>query len=426
MSLPLEQLYHYINQCAQQSWGDRVIIYRFYPDGSKDLKNLSFLTDYDHDRNLMVCPQLYCNDQEPLDFDRYERETFLDDKDLEVIRAYKIPKVNFRDYPENIWQYAILLHSEQRSADLTKYENSKFIPVYYWSHAMISRDWFRAAAYLEADQQETTHDFLIYNRAWAGTREYRLKFADLLIQQDLIKSCKMSVNPVDPELHTHYRDYDFANPVWRPDSNLEDYFSAKSTTSCYSAGFDLGDYSQTNIEVVLETLFDDQRLHLTEKTLRPIACAQPFLLAGTANSLQYLRTYGFQTYADVWSEDYDNIQDPRSRLEAIVDVMKQIQQWTLDQRAHNLQRAQEIADFNRQHFFSKQFIGLVDSELRSNLDRAFQQLQQRHSSEPWLRAQEQTRYIASLLEKSMIGRLSQQDWDYIVDRVNEINRGKCQ
>jgi hypothetical protein len=422
MSLPLEQLYHYINQCAQESWGDRVIIYRFYPHGSKDLKNLSFLTDYEHDRNLILCPQLYCNDQEPLDFERYDKETFLDKQDLEVIQAYHMPKANLRDYPENIWKYAILLHSEQRSKNLISYQNSKFITAYYWSHAVISRDWFRAAEHVLVEKRPSTCMFLVYNRAWAGTREYRMRFADLLIDHDLVNSCRMTVNTTDPELGMQYHDHEFKNPVWKPQHRLEDYFASKHTTSCYSAKVDLDDYAQTHIEVVLETLFDDDRLHLTEKILRPIACGQPFLLVATPGSLEYLKSYGFQTYSEVWSEEYDHIQDPLDRLQTVVSVMQHIQHWDSDQRSRKLQQAQEIADFNRQHFFSRQFIGLVESELQTNLDQAFAELRHQHISQYWLQPRDQIWHITSKLEKSMLGRLSQQDWDYIVDRVIEINQ----
>jgi hypothetical protein len=47
---------------------------------------------------------------------------------------------------------------------------------------------------------------------------------------------------------------------------------------------------------VAETVFDT-RIHLTEKTLRPIACGHPFILAAGPGSLKYLQTYGFRTFS---------------------------------------------------------------------------------------------------------------------------------
>ena len=93
---------------------------------------------------------------------------------------------------------------------------------------------------------------------------------------------------------------------------------------------------------MLETLFDDDRLQLTEKSLRPIACGQPFILAATHGSLQYLQNYGFKTFNDVFDESYDQIEDPVKRLKAIVALMVQISQWTDDVRSYKINQLQQI------------------------------------------------------------------------------------
>lgn len=421
MSIPLDQLYHYINQCAQESWGDRVIIYRFYPHGSKDLKNLSFLDDYNHDQDIIVCPHVFCNDQEPLDFERYESESFHDQHTCEKISNNGLVKMNLRDYPENIWDYAILLHSEQRSSNLKQYENSAFIPVYYWSHALIARDWFRYAEYAEQHKQVRCQ-FLIYNRAWSGTREYRLKFAELLIRLGLSDYCQTSINPVEPELDIHYDSHKFKNPSWRPTTVLENFFATSTAHSHYSADFDIKDYEATDIEVVLETLFEDNRLHLTEKSLRPIACGQPFILAGTHGSLDYLRSYGFKTFGHIWDERYDLVEDPEERLIRIADLMKQIANWTPDQRNEKMSQARAIAEYNRQHFFSATFFKSIIGELKNNLNQAFLQLQQKNTSQLWLNIHE--KIISTSfphLPQSMLGRLSHKDLQEIVNRALELN-----
>lgn len=382
MSIPLEQLYQFVNQCAQESWGDRVIIYRFYPHGSKDLKNLNFLDDYQHDQDLLLCPQLYCNDQEPLDFARYEQETFHSAKLLEMFTQSGMSKMNLRDYSENIWDKALLLHSEQRSNNLALYEQSAFIPVYYWSHAIIAKDWFRYAEHVQ-QRKKINKTFLIYNRGWAGTREYRLHFAELILRLGLETKCQMKISPMEPELGIHYDQHKFTNPVWRPQHVLENYFPVNSAHSHYSANFEITDYEATEIEIVLETLFDDDRLHLTEKSLRPIACGQPFILAGTVGSLEYLRSYGFQTYSDIWPETYDHITDSYERMVEITALMKQIANWDQDTRDKKLARAAEIAEYNRQHFFSNNFFNLVVNELETNLSQAFLKLQEQNTSQHW-------------------------------------------
>jgi len=155
---------------------------------------------------------------------------------------------------------------------------------------------------------------------------------------------------------------------------LENFFPKSTAASSYSADFDLLDYQATDIEIVLETLFDDDRLHLTEKSLRPIALGQPFILAATHGSLEYLRSYGFKTFDHIWDESYDQCADPEKRLYKIADLAKQIAGWTPDEYARKMSQAQVIADYNKKHFFSAEFFDLVVNELKTNLHTGINQV----------------------------------------------------
>jgi len=380
MSIPLDRLYPFIHSLAKQTRGDVVDFYYFYPHGSKDIENLipiEIISGY----QKYISPMIFCHDQEPLDFDQYQ--------DIELIQTsentkllykkHNVEKYNFQFGRQNIYDKSLLLHSEQRSTNLEKYQNNWFIPVYYWSHAVISLDWFRFARHI-VQKKQAQKTFLIYNRAWSGTREYRLRFADLLIRLGLPDHCKTSVNPVEPELDIHYETHQFKNSVWRPTNVLENYFTVSSAHSHYSADFDIEDYEATDIEIILETLFDDSRLQLTEKSLRPIACAQPFILAGTPGSLEYLRSYGFKTFGDIWDESYDLVQGPEERLMRIADLMRQIANWDFDKRADKMAQARAIADYNKKHFFSKEFFDHVIGELKVNLSAGLEELERTNTS----------------------------------------------
>jgi hypothetical protein len=238
----------------------------------------------------------------------------------------------------------------------------------------------------------------VYNRAWSGTREYRLRFAELLVQHNLQDICQTSLNPVEPELGIRYDCHEFKNPVWCPRTVIEDYFSINKTPSHYSADFDVDDYNATDIEVVLETLFDDARQHLTEKSLRPIALGQPFILASTAGSLEYLRSYGFKTFGNVWDESYDNIKNPEQRLVAIVDLMKQIVNWEATTREKKLIEAQAIANHNREHFFSQEFFNLITGELTANLTTALVDVEFTKNYQGWINCWEQLLSDPNILE----------------------------
>jgi hypothetical protein len=389
MSIPLDRLYHFIDNIASNIYGECVVIYRFWPHGSKNINNLNNLYPLESEWYTKVTsPSIWCHDQEPLDHEFYKLNLrpYFPNKINDLLTSlglYTAPK-NL-NYVTGFFEKGLLLHSEKRSTNLEKYQlNNQLIPVYYWSHGLIAQDWFRYAKH-EEFKKNIKKTFLIYNRAWTGTREYRLKFSDLLIQRELTEHCHTNCNPIDTDNHgIHYSDYIFKNPQWRPVHVLENFLQATVADSNSSADFDKADYNSTEIEVVLETLFDDDRLHLTEKSIRPIACAQPFILAGTHGSLEYLRGYGFQTFEHIWDESYDQIIDPVDRLTAVVDLMQQIVAWDNLTRKNKLAEAQKIADYNRAWFFSEDFFNLITNELKTNLELAFKELELCNNYQSWI------------------------------------------
>jgi hypothetical protein len=390
MTVPLDRLYHYVSNIAQEIYGKRVLIYRFWPHGSKKLNNLLPLTPLNWSTGV-IFPNIYCNDQEPLDYNFYKDQAI----GLQELKHQNdtwqilLKSINSEKYHQNlniypsIFKKSLLIHSEKRSACVAKYQaDNELIPVYYWSHALIARDWFRYAEH-ETFKKTYKNTFLIYNRAWSGAREYRLKFADLLVESNLHAHCQTSFNPNDPELDIHYTGLKLKNHVWQPTQILENFFPPNDIPSSASADFVTIDYNNNDIEVILETLFDDDRLHLTEKSLRPIACAQPFIMAGTHGSLKYLHSYGFKTYDKIWNESYDQIENSAQRLQAVIDLMKHIVSWDASTRKYKLAQAQEIANYNRRWFFSREFFNLIENELKTNLQSAFYTFNQHNDHSDW-------------------------------------------
>jgi hypothetical protein len=328
-------------------------------------------------------PSIICHDQEPLDYDYYSPSKINDVFAKKILNHYpnlckntitrsldsSLTTLNHIKEP-SIYDNTLILHSEKNSREITKYQSAEFITVYYWSHAIIARDWFRHA---EIDpllnRKLITQDFLIYNRAWSGTREYRLKFIELLVDQDLVRNCKTKFNPADQG--QLYQSHQFCNTelsISRFD--LESFFPNNCTPSSASADYTAQDYQSCGIEVVLETLFDDDRLHLTEKTLRPIACKQPFILAATPNSLEYLKSYGFKTFGEIIDESYDSIQNPLDRLGAIVNLMKSIAAMSGTQKEIMYEKMHKICEHNHARFFSKDFQQQVILEFQQNINQA--------------------------------------------------------
>ena len=399
MSVPLDRLYNFLHDAVKHN---DVLIYRFFPHGSRKITDLTLLEPAPPALKLKnwIVPvkevkykkYMFIHDQEPLNFDLYSSTDIADElpsgefTDEYLTGLYKqlmvlqMPELNIKVVEpfSNLWRIPVLLvHSEQRSQNLQKYESADFIGVYWWCHGMIARDWFR---YAEHDptlyNRNTQKDFLIYNRAWSGTREYRLKFAELLIHEQLTDYCIMGFNSEDSG---DYRQHQFQNSklqIQRQD--LEEYFFYNNSPSTASADYDSIDYQSTELEVVLETLFDDDRVQLTEKILRPIACGHPFMLLSTVGSLEYLRRYGFETFGELINEEYDTIQDPLLRLQAVVAEMKRIANLPSNDKIKLYVALRTIAARNRKLFFSKEWLNTIVNEYQQNYTLARAELDRRH------------------------------------------------
>lgn len=266
----------------------------------------------------------------------------------------------------------ILVHSEKNSVDLAHYKKNGFICVHYWAHAVIARDWYRFAQHdtrLNVDTKPK-NKFLIYCRDWSHLREYRLKFLELLILNNLDHVSQTSVMHVNSE-NIHFLQHQFKNLDFALNSpELIHQIPPNTFSSTVSAYYEPNDFVNSEISVVLETVFDDSRIHLTEKILKPIACGHPFILAAGPGALEYIRSYGFKTF-DPWiDETYDQETNSSARLKKIIAVMKKIQTLSESEQKNFYRAIKDIADYNKKHFFSTQFSDMLQSELEINLMKA--------------------------------------------------------
>jgi hypothetical protein len=62
MSIPLDRLYQYIESIAQEVREDNIVIYRFFPHGSKKVEDLQLLHKIKY-WEFMELPHIICNDQ---------------------------------------------------------------------------------------------------------------------------------------------------------------------------------------------------------------------------------------------------------------------------------------------------------------------------------------------------------------------------
>ena len=382
MSIPLDNLYHWIQGLAQHP----VMLYVFRPHGSKDIFDLDLFDDQGQPYTKPLAPIIICHDQEPLNFvdscteydSNYLRRLFTHREMIKdhidetlffcpIFSQSADSKFNYLRSVANFNDWIILVHSEKNSTDIDQFAKDGFVPVYYWSHAIIARDWYRFAqhdARLKTRNPKKT--FLVYCRDWMPNREYRLKFLDLVVQHALADDCVISTQHVNNQ-GVHLQDYQIQDSRFTADVGaILSSIPNCTANSSSSADYDINEITSTRISVILETVVDGSKIHLTEKILRAIACAHPFLLAAGPGALEYLRNYGFRSFDEFWDESYDLEIDTVLRLEKISVAMRQIQNLTVN----DWQKIQCIADYNQQRFFSKDFADQVAQELSQNLTQA--------------------------------------------------------
>jgi len=330
-----------------------------------------------------------CHDQEPLNYSMYSVDQIQGLWDRTAGPGWPAGFAEFWDSRNlrsacevNIYDQCLLLHSEQRSTNLQQYQAAGFVPVYVWSHGFIARDWYRYAKVdpLLTHRPSPTLDFNIYARAWTGSREYRLRLLAMIT--DISHHCRVTFSSQDSGLHHQkYRPVNKKFDINRTD--LVNFYGDSEITSNSSATYNVQHYQQCAIDVVMETLFDDSRLHLTEKILRPIACGKPFILAGTWGSLAYLRSYGFQTFGHLIDESYDTVQDPVRRLQAIARAMRDIARMPAARRQKLYRAMQTVADYNQQHFFSDTFAAQLNTEYLANMQAGLRTVKESGHGTEW-------------------------------------------
>ena len=105
---------------------------------------------------------------------------------------------------------------------------------------------------------------------------------------------------------------------------------------------------KTFVNIVNETLYEDNTIYITEKTVKPISCAQPFIILGNRGSLKKLKEMGYKTFDKWWDESYDDGENIDCRIEKVVELMEEISTWDSDKCFAVTQEMEEtlIHNFN--------------------------------------------------------------------------------
>lgn len=308
-------------------------------------------------------PLLFLHDQEPMYF-----------------------RNQIRDY---LSLYAKMLRLDARSIILTSERNSPeldafcryfgSIPCFWFSNALLASEWYAADRFRLVDKHtKLRYKFSCLNRLISHGREYRLVISAHLLNSVDHAHLQLSCSTIDPSTgikSTQLKKFlssDHAALVGILDGrstpvsiniNHNDISSSVIKNASFNTNREY--FDETFCHIVTETTFNDT-LHLTEKSLRPFVNRRPFILAAAAGSLKTLREYGFKTFNDFWSEDYDDITDNSKRLSAILQLISEINAMPLSKMEKMLANMQPILDYNRSHFYDK-LPSIAVNELKNNL-----------------------------------------------------------
>ena len=89
----------------------------------------------------------------------------------------------------------------------------------------------------------------------------------------------------------------------------------------------------------------------------------PFVLSAPAGSLQYLRTYGFQTFDSVWDESYDNVANNERRMTELTKTLRHLDKQSQQEKNKIFQKCIPIIEHNWNHFYGGGFEKILWAEL---------------------------------------------------------------
>lgn len=272
---------------------------------------------------------------------------------------YQTTAQKFLDQFIEIYHGPITIVTSEQSSDTVQWARSTYRigADYYFFHGWAALDWYRGYdrtfLYSPWQLRQFRYTFLCPNNIVGGNRSHRVKLFAELCRRDLVTKNLISFPLVCPYHGKNVHDLcqeleiDLDLTPWLPRTIdcSGDHSNNSHRVDFWQPG------CQAFAHVVTETVYESDRLHLTEKTFKPIVMQQPFILVAPQGSLAYLRSYGFKTFANIWDESYDSAPD-EIRIHKIADLLYQISQWTDQEIKCAQQEINHIIEHNHRWFYN--------------------------------------------------------------------------
>lgn len=115
-------------------------------------------------------------------------------------------------------------------------------------------------------------------------------------------------------------------------------------------------FMNSYIHIISETSVFHSSGYLSEKTWKPIANLQPFIMMGSYRSLEVLKDMGFKTFSPFINESYDLIDSNEDRFIKVLEEIKRLSMIPIEELHKWYYSIQDILRHNQELFFSREAV----------------------------------------------------------------------
>ena len=205
----------------------------------------------------------------------------------------------------------------------------------------------------------------VYTCFNGADRQHRLDLFKRLSQKDLLKHGVVTYleDPLSEEPELQGIEF----PITLPSGFDDNHYDVNSHKKEVNPEF-LYSHNWAYLDVVTETIVGTQPVgyrysfseapewwqttFYTEKIWRAIFYGRPFMLLGAPGQLAELQKHGYETFDDLWSEEYDNIEHLGTRINAItyeLEVLSSMNRSALNKKMSETVIIEKL-EHNRQVF----------------------------------------------------------------------------
>lgn len=310
---------------------------------------------------------VFMHDQEPADVDLFEP----------LFDAVKLRNWDLEYNDPTISGHVIVSEKGEHVDRLC--QKYKWTSHYYFYHGWACLDWFRGynRTFLipRAHDRTPTRTFMSPNRIIAGKRDHRVLFLYNIFKQGLEHNhisapriCPVENIDITSIAQKYTNVYQDITDVFTQ-ADLPKLFVGEENqnmSSCWLTNFQ--EAQDSLVYVPTETVYFGNRLHITEKTFKAIALEMPFVLVAPAGSLDYLRKYGFKTFAGIFDESYDDETDDIRRIERVTQLLKELNNLSIKERQQIHRYCLPRVEHNYNHFYHGGLADILWAETISMLN----------------------------------------------------------